>query len=335
MKEILNKVFNNQYLNSEEIRYIVELIDSNEFIPEQMSALIASVTTRNISPDELANFAKYIKLKAKNINISENINFLDVCGTGGDCLSTFNISTVVSFVLAAAGIKVAKHGNRSVSSKCGCADVLEELGVNINPEFNQLSNILEKTNLLFFLAPVYNPILSSIKKIRNSIQAPTIFNLLGPLVNPVKLDYQIIGVYDETKCELIANTLLKMGVKEAMVVHSMDGLDELSITSDNLIYHLKNNKIKKIQSPNLNEIGLKPASIQDIKGVDRKLNAKIILDILNGEKSAKRDIVLLNSAAALIVSNVVKDFKEGTKLAADLIDSKKALNVLKELQNVS
>lgn len=316
MQEIYQKIFEDNTINESEIKKSLLEI------------------TKKDSSEYLASIALYMKTRAKPLKLKNTTGFIDVCGTGGDCLGTFNISTAVSFVIAGAGAKVVKHGNRSVSSKSGSADVLEKLGVSIEIPQEKLQEILDEAGMIFLFAPHYHPSMAKIKEIRKAIGKPTIFNLLGPLVNPVNLDYQIIGVYDRDKCVVVAEALLNLGIKEAMVVHGADGLDELSTTGENLVYHIKNGKIKKeYLSPE--SIGLKKAEIKELLGGDAEENAQIILNILNGEKGAKREIVLLNSAAALVVSGIAKDFKDGVKKAAESIDSGEALKVLEKLKNVS
>lgn len=313
MKSILKNIFENDILTEAEIK-----------------ELLLDITKKN-SYEDLSAIADYVKTQAKPLNLRNTIGFVDVCGTGGDCLGTFNISTAVSFVIAGAGAKVIKHGNRSVSSKSGSADVLEELGVSIEMPAEKLQEVLDKTGMIFLFAPLYHPSMAKIKEIRKALAVPTIFNLLGPLVNPVKLDYQVIGVYDKDKCEIVAKALLNLGIKEAMVVYGADGLDEFSTTGENLIYHIKDGKIRK-EHLSTEDVGLKKAKIEDLLGGDAQENAKIILNLLKGEKGPKRDIVLLNSAAALVVSGLAKDFKEGIKKAEKSIDSGKALNVLETLK---
>lgn len=316
MNEILKKIFDDKEMNQTDIHhFLLELNQKDSY-------------------EELAKFALYMKENSNPINLKSKKGLIDVCGTGGDCLGTFNISTAVSFVIAGAGAKVVKHGNRSVSSKSGSADVLEALGISIEVPENKLQSILDEVGMVFLFAPHYHPCMLKIKEIRKALGVPTIFNLLGPLVNPVKLDYQIIGVYDKTKCEIVAKALLYLGVKEAMVVHGADGLDEFSTTGENLVYHIKNGKIEK-KYINPEDVGLKRVEIKSLIGGDAKENAQIILNILNGEKGAKQDIVLLNSAAALIVCGIAKDFEEGIKIASESIDSKAALKVLEKLKNVS
>lgn len=318
MKKLLKKIFEDDVLNESEIKeFLLEIAEKDSF-------------------EDLSAIALYMKTHAKPLNLKKTTGFIDVCGTGGDCLGTFNISTAVSFVIAGAGAKVVKHGNRSVSSKSGSADVLEALGVSIDMPEEKLQSVLDEAGMVFLFAPNYHNSMKRIKEIRKAIGVPTIFNLLGPLVNPASLDYQVIGVYDKDKCEIMAKSLLNLGIREAMIVHGNGGLDELSTTGENILYHIKNGKIiKNYLSPE--QVGIEKAKIEDLLGGDAKENAQIILSILSGEKSTKRDIakrniVLLNSAAALIVSGIAKDFEDGIKKSAESIDSGAALKVLEKLR---
>lgn len=334
MKEILKKAFAGKVLNESDIHQALSEIIKETATPEQAAALLGAISSRSEKPEELAAFARFMRKNATQSSLKTGLGLTDVCGTGGDCLGTFNISTAVSFVIAGAGAKVIKHGNRSVSSKSGSADVLEALGVSIEIPEEKLQAVFDEVGMVFLFAPHYHPSMAKIKEIRKAIGVPTIFNLLGPLVNPVNLDYQVIGVYDKDKCETMAKALVQLGIKEAMVVHGLDGLDEFSTIGNNLVYHLKNGKIKKkYLTPE--KVGLKRTDIKDLIGGDAEENAEIILKILNGEKGAKRDIVLINSAAALVVSRIAKDFKDGIKKAEESIDSCAALKVLEKLKNVS
>lgn len=310
-------------------KILKRIFEDNAFSEAEVKEILLEITKRG-SFEDLCAIALYMKKNAKPIKLKAQ-GLVDVCGTGGDCLGTFNISTAVSFVIAGAGVKVVKHGNRSVSSKSGSADVLETLGVSIEIPEEKLQEVLDSAGMVFLFAPHYHPSMAKIKEIRKTLNVPTVFNLLGPLVNPVNLDYQIIGVYDKDKCETIARALLQLGIKEAMVVHGADGLDEFSTTGENLVYHIKGGKIKEeYLSPE--NVGLKKAKIKDLLGGDAQENAQIILNILNKEQGAKRDIVLLNSAAALVVSGIAKDFKDGVKKAQESIDSGRALKVLEKLK---
>ncbi len=330
MKNVLLKAFQGIELDKKDIEKIISGINNSTIENEQVAALLGALSTKQggITPQELYYFSDCVKKFSKKLNLYHKNGLIDVCGSGGDCLNTFNISTAVSFVVASFDIGVAKHGARAISSKSGSVDVLSEL--RINPVNNEeiLQKSLDKTNLTFLNASYFNATMAKIKLIRNKINFPTIFNLLGPLINPATLDYQVIGVFDENKCEVIVNSLKETKIKSAMVVHSLDGLDELSITDKNTIFHFDNGIVKKIELPELSNLGLSSATIEDIKGGDAKTNAKIIIDILNGKKGPKRDIVVLNAAAALVCAKIAKDFKEGVEKAKNAIDSKSALKVL-------
>lgn len=343
MEKIITRIFDSKILTQDEVNFIVDGIEKETISKEQICAFIGAITTRKmplffktyqgVSAIELSYFVQAlrknrIKLDSKNIN-----GFIDVCGTGGDCLNTFNISTTVAFVLAGLGLKVAKHGNRSVSSKCGSADVLEKLGVKLDLEEENLQEVLDRTNMVFLFAPKFNSTMAKIKTIRNALKIPTMFNLLGPLINPVDLTSQIVGVYDKEKMELVIKTLFKLGIKKSAVVRSFDGLDELSTTSKNIVYEIKNNKIiKNVLNPM--RYGFKRAKIEDLQTSNIDENAKILVEILEGKKDEKRDIVLLNSAFAIYTSGIVPNLKEGIKLAQKSIDESLALKTLRELQNV-
>ncbi len=334
MKKILIKAFKGKDLEENDIEKVIKGIELGTINKAQVAALLGSASTKKggVSAKEVFYFANCLKKFSKKIKLHHKKGLIDLCGTGGDCLNTFNISSAVSLVAASFDIGVVKHGAKSVSSKCGSADVLAELKINSLIDEKELQKSLDKTNFAFLNAPDFNSIMAKIKSIRNEIGVPTVFNLLGPLLNPVDLDYQLVGVYDKSKCITMIEVLKKTNIKSAMVVHSDDGLDELSTTSANTIYHLKNGVIEKIELPKLSYLGLKPASIEDIQGKDVKTNASIIVDILEGKKGPKRDIVLLNAAAALVCANIAPDFKIGVEKAKQAIDSKSALRVLRRLQ---
>lgn len=334
MKKILEKVNKGNILTEVDVNQILSEIVAGTSNSDDVKCLLKALAERKETADEIASFAKFMRQNAKNVSLKSDSGLIDVCGTGGDCLGTFNISTAVSFVIAGAGAKLIKHGNRSVSSKSGSADVLEKLGVSIEMAEDNLQKILNETGMVFLFAPNYHPSMAKIKEIRKNMGIPTVFNLLGPLTNPVNLDYQVIGVYDKDKCEIVANALLKLGIKEAMVVYGADGLDEISTTGENIIFHIKNGTIDK-QTLSPEDVGLKRSNVDELLGADAVENAQIILEILQGKKGAKRDIVLLNSAAALVVCGIANDFIDGIKKAEESIDSGAAQKVLEKLKNVS
>lgn len=256
---------------------------------------------------------------------------IDVCGTGGDHSGTFNISTACAFVLAGAGVRVAKHGNRSVSSKAGSSDVLSALGITVQLPPEKVLACLETTGFGFFFAPTFHPAMKRVALIRQSLGVRTIFNILGPLTNPAGVRRQVLGIFDQRFARLIANTLLELGSDEVMIVSSEDGLDELSLSSKTHVTHLKNNNIANYPlTPE--DAGLQAAPLSEIIGGDATQNAKIILEILNGTRGPKRDVVLFNSAAGLLVSGKAKDLREATKQAAESIDSGRALMILEQVK---
>jgi anthranilate phosphoribosyltransferase len=259
---------------------------------------------------------------------------MDTCGTGGDGLSTFNISTVVAFVIAGAGVAVAKHGNRSVSSRCGSADVLEALGARIELGPEEIGKCLDEIGIGFLFAPRLHPAMKHALSPRREVGIRTIFNLLGPLANPASASIQLLGVYAPELTETLAQVLSLLGTRCALVVHGADGLDELSTTGVNRVTQLRNGKIATYYLDPC-QLGLPSAELAQLRGGLPEENAKIVRDLLQGEKGAKRDIVLLNAAAGLFAAEKAADFQEGLSLAAESIDSGRALNKLEQLIRLS
>jgi anthranilate phosphoribosyltransferase len=259
---------------------------------------------------------------------------IDTCGTGGAEIKTFNISTAAAIVAAGAGAYVAKHGNRGITSKCGSADVLAELGVNIEAGPETIARCIEQAHIGFMFAPKFHPAMKYVQPVRKSLPFGTVFNILGPLANPARASAQVIGVPVETYMEKIAKALKILGTKRAFVIHS-DGLDEISTMGITKILELKNGKIHKKQI-HPKDFGIKKATIKDLEGADPKTNAKIISDVLNGKDTGpKRDIVVLNASAAIIVANLADDFDSAIKLAYNSIDSGKAANCLEKFIEIS
>ncbi len=329
MKALLEKVFAGEFLSDQEAETAMELMLSDNAQAMQTAAFLGAVQSRSETAEELSGFLK--ALRKKSIGIKAPENAIDVCGTGGDNSGTFNISTAVSFVVAAGGIPVVKHGNRSVSSRSGSADVLESLGVAIDCDVKKAEESLKLLNYCFCFAPQFNPVVKKVAEIRKGIGAKTIFNLLGPLINPAVVKRQIMGVYDVGRIEKVAQTLQKSGSIEVMVVSSEDGLDEITLCAPTKVAHLKDGKIS-ILHVTPEDFGFKRAQMKDLMGGDSDFNAKIIEKILDGEKSACRDVVLINSAAAFVVSGLHQTFPDAVKHAAQVIDSKKAIQTLNELR---
>jgi anthranilate phosphoribosyltransferase len=332
VENILGKLKNKEDLDNSESKEVMKLIIEGNLSDEQIGEILIALQDKGVSVTELSAFVEIIKTFAVRINPDVEL-LVDTCGTGGDKSSTFNVSTVTAFVLAGCGVAVAKHGNRSVSSECGSADVLEKLGINIELSPENTEKCIEKIGIGFMFAPLYHPAFKNVAPIRKKLGVRTVFNILGPLLNPASPKAQVIGVYDPALTELFAQTLEKSGMKNAMIVHG-NGLDEITLCGETKITQLKDGNIKTF---NLNpaKLGFKECAENDLKGKGVEENAKIFLGILNGDKSAKRDVVLLNAAAGLIVAEKAENFEDGIKMAAEAIDNDNALKKFEELKRMS
>lgn len=332
-KELLNKVVIGENLEEKEACWVMNEIMQGKVTAAQIASFLTALRIKGETAEEITGCA--IAMRENAISIKNTFPLtVDTCGTGGDCKGTFNISTVTAFVVAGAGIRVAKHGNRGVSSRSGSADVLEALGINIDLNPDQVEKCLEEVGIAFLFAPVFHPAMRYALEPRREIGFRTIFNLLGPLTNPAKVKYQVLGVYSSELTEVMARALHGLGVRNAMVVHGEDGMDEISINSSTKISRLKNAEIETFYlEPE--ELGLSRYRLEDIKGGDPLFNANIALNILNGDKGPHREIVLMNAAAALVVCGVVNGMREGMKMATQVIDSKAALKKLEDLREYS
>ena len=303
---------------------LLQNIEENKIID-----FLTSLSKKGESVDEIFGAVKSIKKKAKIIKGFRNS--FDTCGTGGDGTKTFNISTICAIVTAASGVCVAKHGNKAVSSLTGSADVLSELGININLDEKKIIECLKKINLCFLFAPNFHPILKNVADIRKKIGKRTIFNILGPLLSPVECKKQIIGVYDPNILVKVAEVLKKLETDFAWVVSGDKEYDELTTTGKNYIAEIKNNTIKEFEI-DTNEFGLKKSKKEELVGGDSKKNAEIIKEILKGDLlGAKKDIVLLNSAAALYINGKTENIKSGLDIVNETIESGKTLKKLEDL----
>lgn len=299
---------------------------------DQIKSFLLSLNQQTSYPaDAFLGALQSLKPRCKNIESPKQA--IDVCGTGGDGLNTLNISTAVAFVVAGCGIPVAKHGNRAISSKSGSADVLTELGVNIEAESAIIEEQLKKNNLCFMFAPLYHPAFKNIARIRSEIKVPTIFNFLGPLLNPANTQLQIIGTAKKSTMIPMAEVLQKTHSKKVFIVHGFDGMDEVTIADNSFLVRLENGKISQPEIINPEDYGIKKSPLELVKGGDAKYNAGKIMALLNGEKSAYRDIVLINSALALMVAGRVQSIAEGMVLARQSIDGGQAQKVLEKLTN--
>lgn len=332
MKDFVMKLLKKENLSKDDIKIIVRAIENNDFEAIQMAALLTALEAKGVTSDELYYFVSNIIEKAIIVDLGEDC--IDVCGTGGDRKDTFNISTAAMFVIAGAGVKVAKHGNVAVSSSSGSYDVLMELGVKTDLGTEKAKEVIDKTGMAFLFAKKHHPIFKYVGAVRKGLGIKTIFNMMGPLLNPAKVKMQLMGVFDPAVEGLIAEVMKKKGIKKAMVVNG-DGLDEITITGKTKITELSDGNIKSYEF-DPKKYGFEYGCINDLKANSAEESAAIIVKILNGEKGKARDIVVLNAAAGLIIAGKAKDFKEGIELAEKSIDSREALeklNVLKEITN--
>jgi len=329
-KEILNKIVTGESLNEEEAYETMNEIMQGIATPAQIASFLTALRVKGETVEEITGCARAMRENAVKLKKVYPLA-VDTCGTGGDCKGTFNISTVTTFVAAGAGLKVAKHGNRGVSSKSGSADVLEALGININLTPSQVEECLQKLGIAFFFAPIFHPAMKHAIGPRREIGFRTIFNLLGPLTNPAGVKRQILGVYDPDITESIAGVLKRLGAQNAMVVCGEGGIDEISITGFTKITQIKNREITTYYI-RPEDLGLCRYELKDIKGGDAKVNAEITLNILRGKGGPQRLIVIVNAAAALMVGGMAKDMRDGIEIAEETIDSGTALKKLEGLR---
>ena len=332
IKEAIVKIVGKEDLTYNEAYDVINEIMSGETSATQNAAFLAALSTKSTTAettDEIAGCAAAMRDHA--LKCETGMDIFEIVGTGGDGSNSFNISTTSSFVIAAAGQKVAKHGNRSVSSKSGAADVLEALGVKIQSTHEQAEKSLDEIGLSFLFAQSYHSAMRFVGPTRAQIGVRTVFNILGPLANPAKADFMILGTYDPDLLEPMAKVLMNLGIKRAMLVYGNDRLDEVSISAPTTICEVNGGKLIKYEiKPK--DFGLKRGKLADIVGDDGKGNAAITRGILEGTiKGAKRDIVLLNSGCALYICGKCDSIEEGVKTAAEMIDSGKALKKLEEL----
>ncbi|MCM8757459.1 MAG: anthranilate phosphoribosyltransferase [Candidatus Omnitrophica bacterium] len=333
IKEAISDLLNNKDLSFEKMQSVMEEILKGIATPAQISAFLVLLrkkgeTSQEIyaAVDSLLKFAQKIKVDIKPI--------MDTCGTGGDSLGSFNISTASAFVVSGAEITVAKHGNRAVSSLCGSADLLENLGIDINMDEEKIKYALKNIGIAFLFAPNFHPAMKYALPVRQQLGIRTIFNLLGPLINPVNLTHQLIGVYDRKWLRVIAEVLKLLGRVHAMVVCSEDGFDEISLGAKTYVCELKEGKIKEY-SLNPKNFGFNLVPYDKFQGKDPSFNAKIFMEVLEGKRNIFRDIVLFNAGAAIYVADRAKTIKEGIDLATYSIDSGSALKKLALLRELS
>jgi len=329
IKEAIETVVNGRSLTFDEAAAVMENIMIGEATPAQFAAFVTALRIKGEAVDEIAGLASVMQAKAAPVQAIPPL--LDTCGTGGDNSCSFNISTTVAFVVAGTGLKVAKHGNRAMSSHCGSADVLEALGVKIELGAEAVAQCLEKVGIGFMFAPIFHPAMKYAAAPRREIGIRTVFNILGPLTNPAKARFQVIGVPSKELGEKIASVLHRLGTEHSLVVHGTDGMDEISISGKSLVWDVNRNRVLPPYEVTPDDLGFMKASMTQIKGGTARQNAKILRGILNGEVGARRNIVIMNAAAALVAGNQASDLKEGASIAEKMIDSGKALTKLNEL----
>lgn len=331
IQQAISKIVERVDLDESEITSVFEMVMQGEATPSQIAALLVSLRMKGETIAEITGAAKVMIQKAVRVNTKRQ-NVIDLCGTGGDHTGTFNISTASSFIVAGAGVAVAKHGNRSVSSSVGSADVLEELGVNINLSPGGAEKCLNDIGISFLFAPIYHPAMKNVAVPRKEVGIRTIFNILGPMVNPVPLKNQVMGVYSDLLTEPIAKTLRNLGLTHAMVVNGADAMDEITVTGKTNVAELKDGVVKSYKIDPF-ELGFKKRELQEIQGgKTNKENAAILLSILRGEeREAKRDVCILNAAAGLVVAGAASGMEEGVEKATASLDNQKALEKLNSL----
>lgn len=321
----LEKVLSGAMLSEDEMTDAMTLIMSGAVDHDALAPFLTTMSARGEAVSEITGAAKVMRQMASAINAPDGA--IDCCGTGGDASGTYNISTAVAIVCAAAGVPIAKHGNRAASSKSGAADVLEALDVNLDLNRAQLEDALKQFNFCFLMAPHHHQAMKHVMPSRKTLGHRTIFNLLGPLANPAGTTRQLIGVFDEKWLRPMAQTLHNLGTNRAWIVHGLDGLDEITTTAQTKAVILDNGTItQRTFSPE--DFGLKTANANDLKGGDAKQNAAALLGVLNGEKNAYRDIVLANTSAVLNIHGMASDLLEGVSIAKQVIDNGAALSTL-------
>ena len=330
MDQYLEKLNNKQNLSFDESKSAFEILMTGEASEDQIYDFLTLLSAKGEVSDEIAGGVYVLREKSKRVNVE---GCVDTCGTGGDGMNTLNISTASALLLASMGTKVAKHGNKAVSSKCGSGDVLEELKININLDANEVEDQINKNNFGFMFAPNYHSAMKYVGPTRKKIGKRTIFNMIGPLSNPACVDRQVVGVFDNKLLYIFANALKNLNIKFAWIVNSDDGLDEISPYAKTNVVQLKNNEIKEIEiEPN--KLNINASNFQNLIGSDSKFNANKIIEIFKGDDNDFSKAVCLNAAAGLIVSEKYSAFDEAYEVSRKNILSGKVIDYLKTIQNV-
>jgi len=331
--DILSKLAGGETLSESDAEFAVGELMSGEVDAAQGAAFLMAMRVRGETVPEITGGARALRSRMVGVKAPENA--IDTCGTGGDAAGTYNISTAAAFVLAGSGVPVAKHGNRSVSSKSGSSDVLAALGVNLDAPLEATQKAIKEAGIGFLFAPRHHGAMRHVAPVRQSLRLRTLFNLLGPLANPASVKHQVLGVYDEQWLMPIAHVLRELGATSAWVVHGAGGLDELSTTGENkiVVLHKDGTITEMTMSPE--DVGLPRAKMKDLVGGDAAENAKVLLAVLEGAEGPYRDIVLLNAAAGLVVAGRTKGLGEGVEIAKTAIDAGHAKRALEELIRIT
>jgi anthranilate phosphoribosyltransferase len=337
--DALHRIANHrESLSRDEARAVMAEVLSGQCTDAQIAAFLVALHMKGETVEEIVGFAEAIRAAAAPMNLHSALDvsgtgrdaLVDTCGTGGDASGTFNISTATAFVVSGAGVRVAKHGNRSVTSKCGSADVMEALGININLPAARLAECLQQVGMVFLFAPSMHSAMKHVQTARRELRLRTVFNLLGPLTNPAGASAQVVGVYSLELVDKLAEALSMLGLHRALVVHGLDGLDEITITGPTRIAEVREGNVRTYEvTPE--EFGMKRASMESISGGDAVGNAAIIREILGGKNSPRRDVVLLNASAALVAAGKADHLSDALPLAAKSVDSGAAANKLEAL----
>jgi anthranilate phosphoribosyltransferase len=332
--EIIQKLVERIDLTEEEARAVMDFIMTAGATDSQIAGFLTALRMKGETAAELVGFARAMRDKAEPLWQGEAPAVLDTCGTGGDRSGTFNISTASAFVAAGAGIRIAKHGNRSVTSKCGSADVMEALGVNIQMPVERLRLAIADIGIGFLFAPRFHTSMKYVMPARSQLKIRTVFNMLGPLANPARARFQVVGVYSPAIMELMAGALRGLGLDHVFVVHGADGVDEISISGPTNVMQVYRG-VQKSYTITPEDFGVVPAPVETLRGGDAPANATIIEGVLRGDRGPRRDVVRMNAAAAIVAGGVAESLQEGFRLAGESIDSGAALKKLLELRELS
>ena len=333
IKEAIDRLVSGGSLSFEESAAVMEEIMSGGATPAQLGAFLTALHLKGETVEEIAGMASIMRAKA--VPVAATPLLIDTCGTGGDGSFSFNISTAAAFVAAGAGLRVAKHGNRAMSSRCGSADVLEALGVKIDLGAEAVAECLEKVGIGFMFAPVFHPAMKHAAPTRREIGIRTVFNILGPITNPAGAEYQVIGVASPQLGEKLALVLHHLGAKHSLVVHGRDGMDEISISSGSLVWEVTPDGVSQAYEVSPEDFGFNKAGREEIKGGTAEENAAMLRGVLEGKKGARRDIVVMNAAAALVAGNKAPDLRESARIAEKTIDNGLAYDRLAGLIKLS